>query len=267
MERSGKLSLIMKVFSIMLLTLSIISLSGVADAEWHFGLGTGISGLNIDGDLGFHSTLAGPVKVNVELDPDDISDLMSSAIGFGGYAANGNWMIQYSFGGMDLKGAGSSSADGISVAANIGFDVTKGEMTVAYSFYESASVILKGLGGFRYTKHELTSATTISDALDTVSFSRDIDQDWVDFLAGFVVDVPFARTWNWSSRFDAGFGGSEGTYSGSTGLTWRFYKGWSGTLFANYAAVDYENNDRNASDWYLYDIDETTFGLTILYNW
>ena len=70
----------------------------------------------------------------------------------------------------------------------------------------------------------------------------------------------------WNNRITAGFGGSEGTYMGQTGITWIFYKGWSSTLYGNYTAVEFENGDEGDSDWYLYDIDEFGIGLGFLYN-
>jgi len=42
---------------------------------------------------------------------------------------------------------------------------------------------------------------------------------------------------------------------------------WSGTLFGKLAAVEYENAARGDADWYLYDVDETTLGLTVMFNW
>jgi len=100
-----------------------------------------------------------------------------------------------------------------------------------------------------------------------VNRSKSIDESWTDILIGLSADVPFAEKWNWNIKADAGFGGSEGTYLASTGLTWRFYGGWSGTLFGKFVAVEYENASKGDPDWYLYDVDESTLGLTITYNW
>ena len=101
-------------------------------------------------------------------------------------------------------------------------------------------------------------------------FLASIDEfEAVHFVAliGLSADVPFAEKWIWNIKGDVGFGESEGTYLASTGLTWRFYGGWSATLFGKYVAVEFENDSKGDSDWYLYDVDESTLGLTILYNW
>ena len=78
--------------------------------------------------------------------------------------------------------------------------------------------------------------------------------------------VPLAEKWVWNNRVDAGFGGSEGTYSANTGVTWRFYKGWASTLYSKYTAIEFENGNRGDADWYLYDVDEFGVGLAVLYN-
>ena len=97
--------------------------------------------------------------------------------------------------------------------------------------------------------------------------TKSISESWIDALIGLSADVPFAEKWIWNIKGDVGFGESEGTYLASTGLTWRFYGGWSATLFGKYVAVEFENDSKGDSDWYLYDVDESTLGLTILYNW
>ena len=68
MKRSNKLTWCMKFFFFMLVGLLSISFSGVAHADWSFGIGTGIFRLNIDGDIGYnieHNNI-GPVEVGVE---------------------------------------------------------------------------------------------------------------------------------------------------------------------------------------------------------
>ena len=246
-------------FILIALVLFMASPATSAFAEWNFGIGTGFSMLKIDGDIGIETKLAGPVKFPAKLDPEDTRDLMQSAFGFGGYATDGTWMVRYSFGMLELEGNG---ADG-GISANIDFKTTGGELTVGYPVYKSSPLSFSLLGGLRYTKQELTSR--VSNGVTTLS--TDNDNNWTDAVFGATADVELSKDWSWNTRADAGFGGSEGTYTGSTGVTWRFLEHWSGTLSAKYAAVDFENGSRGDADWYLYDVDETTAGLTILYNW
>jgi hypothetical protein len=69
--------------------MTLVVFASAAHAKWSFGIGTGFSLMNVDGKQGFTTVIAGPVKYDVKLDPDDISDLMQSAFGFGGYATDG----------------------------------------------------------------------------------------------------------------------------------------------------------------------------------
>ena len=168
-------------------------------------------------------------------------------------------MIRYSFGMLELEG--NSSESGIS--ANIDYKTSGGELTVGYPIYKSSPVSFSLLGGLRYTKQELKSRVT--DGVTTLT--TDNDNNWTDAVIGATADVQLSDNWTWNTRGDAGFGGSEGVYSASTGVTWRFLENWSATLSAKYAAVEFENGNQGDADWYLYDVDETTMGLAILYNW
>ena len=249
----------------------IIGLAAPVHAEWHFGIGTGPMRLNSKGDQGFNIAIGGvgPVEFDVDLAPDDFDDLTSSALGLGGYATDGKWRIQYSIGQLKLEDdAGVTTANGSSVNAELGFDITAGELIVGYPIYQNASCTVLIHGGARYTKHELDSdVTVVVTGIGTAQLKRNIDEDWTDVVFGLSADIPFAEKGTWSNRIDAGFGGSDGTYLVYTGLTWRFFEHWSGTLYGKYTAVDFENGSRGDSDWYLYDVDEFGPGLNILYHW
>ncbi len=210
--------------------------------------------------MGFNTT-AGPIEADVDLDPDDFSDLTKSAFGFGGYATDKTWMIQYSFVNLELEDKTSQVVAGTPLNTKFGFDITGAEITVGYPIKRSPSLVLGVLGGVRYTKHELS--INISGALQQ---NINIDNDWTDVLIGLTADVPLNKKWIWSSRIDAGFGGSEGTYSANTGFTWRFHENWSSTFYAKYTAVEFENGSKGSPNWYLYDVDEFGVGVSILYH-
>ncbi|MCK5505523.1 MAG: hypothetical protein KAJ10_10190 [Thermodesulfovibrionia bacterium] len=266
----------MKVLSLTLLSLLIaISYTSVSYAEWSHGIGTGIFMLNLEGDVGVNTTLAGPVTVeDADLDFDDISDLLETAIGLGGYSTDGTWMIRYLFSTLELEGEKSYSlpanavlAGGHSVNAKLNFKRTAGEITVGYPVYKDTSFSVSMDGGLRYTKHEVRSDLSISGPVLNRGIRKEIDEDWTDVLIGGTVTVPFTKELIWNTSGNAGFGGSEGTYMGQTGLTWIFYKGFSSTLYGMYTAVEFENGDEGDSDWYLYDVDEFGLGLSFAYNW
>ena len=54
----------------------VMSYSTAANAEWHFGIGTGLFRLNMDGDIALDTDVRGVVEFDVDLDADDIDDLM-----------------------------------------------------------------------------------------------------------------------------------------------------------------------------------------------
>ena len=135
MLKTEKLNRKIKIFVLTILSvLMVLSYTSVSYADWSYGIGTGPFRMNAKGDQGFN-TQSGAVEFKVDLDPDDFSDLAKSAFGFAGYATDGVWMIQYSYGNLELE---DSAATGpVSVA--IGFDIVGAEVTVG----RSAIVLLK----------------------------------------------------------------------------------------------------------------------------
>lgn len=240
-----------------IILISIVSSS--AYGEWHFGIGTGPSILKIDGDIGFHTNIEGPVKLPIDADPDDIMDVMDSAVGLSGYVTNDRWTFKAAYGSLDLEGSGDEGP----VHLDLEFEMTGAEFTVGYAIYENPHLKLNLIGGIRYTEQEIS----VDLSTERSQLNRTIDNDWTDAVIGLSANVPVTPTLTWNTEMDAGFGGSEGTYTANTGLTWQFYKGWSGTLFYQYSAVDFENGTQGSRDWYLYDMNEQSLGLVILYNW
>lgn len=239
-----------------------------AHAEWNFGIGTGFSMLNIDGEQGFDTDFAGPIKYDVSLDPGDVNDLMNSAIGFAGYATDGTWLIQYSYGMLELEGDASRDVPAIAsnVASTISFKMTNAEVTAGYPIYQTPDVVTLFDWGLRYTKHEFDADVSVSGARNE-QHNRSFDKDWADVLLGVTVKVPFAKEWSWNSRLNAGFGGSDGTYLVSTGVVWRFHPNWTTGLNGQYKSVKYETGDQGEGEWYLYDADESSLAISIAYNW
>lgn len=256
-----------KTSQILLLTfIATFFFTSAARAEWHFGIGTGLSFMNADGEQGFNSDLLGPIKFDVKLDPEDFKDLTKTAIGFGGYATDGTWLVQYSYGKLELEDTASQPVGGSIATVKINFKISSAELTVGYPVYQTSSLVVLVDGGLRYTKHEFDGSLTVSGNV-TGQGSRNFDHDWTDAIFGVSVNVPLASQWTWNNRLNAGFGGSDGTCFVSTGITWRFHRNWSTSLVGKYAAIDYENGNMGDRDWYLYDVDESSLGLNVLFNW
>ena len=248
--------------------MTLILLSSAAYAEWHFGIGTGLSFNNIDGKQGFNSLLLGPIKYDVQLDPKDFNDMTKTAFGFGGYVTDGTWLIQYSYANIELEDKASEYVPAYASTATlkVNFKMTGAELTVGYPVYKTPYLVVLVDGGARYTKHKFDNSLKVTGAL-TGGGSNEFDHSWTDAVLGVSVNVPFAEQWTWNNRLNAGFGGSDGTYFASTGVTWRFLKHWAASIVGKYAAVKYENGSKSDSDWYYYDADESSIGLVVLFNW
>ncbi len=237
-----------------------------AQKKWHFGIGTGLARLNAQGDQGLNVGQFGPVQVDVDLDPDDINDLMQSAIGFGGYATNGTLMIQYSFVQLKLGGQpGTTLPSGATVSSDLSFDITTGQVTAGYTVYRGGKVALQPYAGVRYLKHDLGAEVTIV-AQTTTDISRGVDHNWTDVLVGTSLDVALSKKVSWNTSIDAGFGGSNGTYKIATSIGWRVWRFLSLHPNAYFMAIDFENGERGDTDWYLYDANEFAWGLSFLLN-
>lgn len=254
-------------FSVLGISLAAsLLLSPAAQAEWSFGIGTGLSRTSINGTQGFNSVIGVPVKYKVDLTPSDFADLTKSAFGFGGYATDGTWLIQYSLASLELEDESATTVGTNTLATKINFTTRGGEVTAGYPVYKSPSLVALVDVGVRYTKHSFDNTTTVTGTINT-QLKNKFSNDWTDAVVGTTLNVPLAPQWLWSTRLNAGFGGSDHTYLASTGVTWRFLKSWSAGALAKYVEVQYEDGNEGASDWYLYDADEKSVALNVLYNW
>jgi len=243
-------------------------LASVANAEWKYGVGTGLVFLNADGDIGLDTDLAGPVVLPVDLDAGDVMDYMETAFGLAGYATDGKWNIRYKVGTLELedKPSGTTSS-GAAVRAKVSFQTTIAELSIGQTFYQTEKVALSAYVGTRYLHHDLENSLSITTPEGATSKSKDIDNGWADARVGIGIDVPIAEKWAWGSSAEASFGESEGTYQANTGVAWRFADNWSTLVSANYIAVDFENGNKGDDNWYLYDVDETSLGVSVMYHW
>ena len=240
--------------------------SSAAGAAWHGGIGTGLARINVKGDQGLNLGALGPVKADVDLSADDFSDLMESAIGFGGYLTNGSVMMQYSLAKLKLGGDPSGTLEsGASYDGEWSFDITVGELTVGYPIYRhpEGKIFLQPYVGVRYMKHELGAELTVV-AETTTEVSRGIDNNWTDALLGAAANIGVSRKVRWNTRADVGFGGSNGTFAVATALTWTPLRWLTLSPNAFLKAIDFENGEEGDTDWYLYDTNEFGWGLAFM---
>ena len=175
--------------------------------------------------------------------------MFKSGFGFASYAARGKWKILLSAGTLTLEDKHGGDL--------FEWDRTQFELATVYTFAKTGNHAWGGLFGVRNTGHEWTSP---------ISGLNGIDESWTDGLIGLTHGVPFAGKWSWSSRLDGGFGESEGTVMITSGINWHVGSSWVFNLNARYSSVDFENGNPGDSDYYLYDVDETTIGIGFMYN-
>jgi len=240
-------------------------------APWVFGLGTGFAALSTEGTVGFDTPNLGPIVGEYDLSPDEVMDALETAFGFATMATNGDWTIKAGFATMELVGEPSGTLEdgfgGFSWEADASFKVTSVEATVGRTVYRSAGggFSLTPYVGARNTKHELSAVLTIVDGIPTLLGGDFVDENWTDVLVGASFDFHLSPKFTWGNTFNAGFGGSEGTYRVATSLGWSPWPHWVFAPNASFTKVEYENGTIGDSDWYFYDSDDTTFGLAVMY--
>jgi len=238
--------------------------AAAADDDWHFGIGTGFFTLNVEGDSGLATALAGPVEFDPSMSFDEINEVLESAFGLGGFAAKGKWTFGYSAGRMELEDTLTGTAGPLAASATITFTATVAEGTVSYRFALKGKHAWAFLSGLRYTKHEFDLNIT---AGAMAPFLRSIDHDWTDVLVGLTHGTQLSDKWSWSTRIDGGFGGSEGTFFFNTGFNRSFAKRWVFTLYGQVTSIDFEEDTRADPDWYFYDADEFGVGANVAVTW
>lgn len=241
--------------------------AALAEDDWKFGIGTGMFALNIDGDTGF-DTVLGPVDLETDLDTSEIQDLLDSAVGLGGFASKGKWLLRFSASQMKLEGSVSGMGPMTSPAtATASFTAQGAEFAAHYRFALTGKHAWSVIGGVRYTSHEYDFLLSIDDmppAAPTM-LTRNIDQDWTDVVIGIAHATKLGEKWSWSTRLDVGFGGSEGSSVFNTGFGWQVGKSWLLNFYAQNNMVDFENDNRGDPDWYLYDANEFGVGVGVNY--
>lgn len=267
MTSSNNLHTTVSKMALMVVLSCLLGVSSASAQDWHFGIGTGLVRMNAQGDQGLNIAGVGPILADVDLDPDDFDDLIQTAIGFGGYATNGKWMVQYMFASIKMGGEPSGTLpDGSATfTSDLSFDVTTGHLTVGYTAYSQGKLSVQPFIGVRYLKHELGADVTVATAPPT-DISRSVDHNWTDVLVGTAINVALAPKVNWSTSFDAGFGGSNGTFKFATGISWRFWKYMSIGPTFSFMAIDFENGEIGDSDWYLYDANEFGWGASFMFH-
>lgn len=231
--------------------------------EWDFTIGTGLFGLHIDGDTGFHTQQWGPVEVDTTMNFNELTDVLETAYGFGGSASKGDWTIVLSFDHMELEDTESgTTVNNGPASVRINFKATVAELAGIKSLAQTNGHNWGALIGLRYIDHDYDAKATVANI--TASTSR--GDDWTDVILGVTHAMPLSDTVVWNNQFDVGLGDSDGTYHFNTGVNWMFADSWSADFYVDYVQHDFENGSPGDTDWYLYDAAEYGLGVNIMYH-
>ncbi|WP_300668016.1 hypothetical protein [Desulfoluna sp.] len=242
----------------------VIDFSTPAYAKWKGAIGTGISRTQVKGDQGVGGDFFGPVLTGVDLSPSDFNDQLNTSIAMDLSMTDDRWMVDVSLGLQEFEDPSFTRlSDGATDRSNMNFDTTAAEITIGRPVFRHPRVTLGVHGGLRYDRHKLSVDLTQGATTENVN----TDENWTDVLIGISVEIPFTEKWIWSNKMNGGFGGSEGTYFLSSGVTWRFHPRWSTEVVGDYTAINYENGHRGDTDWYLYEVDEFIWGVNVLFHW
>jgi hypothetical protein len=224
-----------------------------AENEWTFGIGTGLSSLNLDGDVGF-ATEDGGIIADLDLDNGDTADMFESAFGFAGFANKGRWTIHFGYATLTLEDDDSD--------LDAEWDRAEGNLAVEYAFAQAGKHTFGVLGGVRMYDHDWKFR--IKSTGERIS----PDDDWTDGVIGLTHRLPFGKNWSWGSRVEYMAGDSEGGYTVQTGVNWQPFEHWVFNGSLRYQDLEYgDEGDIDKNDFYYYDVEETTIGLGFMYVW
>ncbi len=222
-------------------------LASIANAEWHYGIGSGFGSSSYDGDLKF----GGGSKLDVEFDHDDFE----GGFGAAGFATDDTWVLNLS--GSSVEYESKDTISGIGVRSTNNFERTFAEFTVGYVAYREDAITLIPYIGINYTSHEWEFKSSLPKI--------DFEDSWVDAVFGIKLDYKINDEWTWNNSAEYTAGDSEGCFGIKTGASWKFAEHWVAGASIGFESDEFEGKDGGVD--FDYDTDVTSFGLTIAYVW
>jgi len=231
-------------------------LASAANAEWHYGIGSGIGVSSYDGDLKLNVASIAEGKLDVDYDSGDLE----SAFGGSAFATNGTWV--FNLNGSAIEYESKDTIKGLStVRSKNTFERSYGEFTVGYVAYREGDLTLTPYLGVNYTKHEWK--------FKAVGDKVKIDDNWVDAIFGLKLDYKINDEWTWNNSAEYTAGDSEGCFGIKTGASWKFAEHWVTGVYVSFESDELDGSDKvdGFKTDFDYDTDVTTFGLTLAYTW
>jgi len=235
------------------------SLLAADDAGWRFGLGTGYMFTNFDGDIYVSNGLVGTTKMHVDADYKDVSDSVEGGFGFTGYAKKDKWSLGFGYGDLNLEWKEYGPAAKFKTELGL----TGAHLSLGYELLNNEMHHWETYGGVRYTHHKITTNRTT--ATSKAKFYS-VNEDWVDGFIGLAYSYKFAPDWFWANKMDVGAGGADISATFNSSLGWRFAPNWTGSVYAQTYALEYEDGSKGSANYYKYDVRQYGAGLGIAYE-
>ena len=225
-------------------------LASIANAEWNYGIGSGIAASSYDGSLK-NSDFG--IDGDVEYDQDDFE----SGIGAAAFATDGTWV--FNLRGSAVEYESKDTAGGAPFRTTNNFERTFAEFTVGYVAYQEDAITLTPYIGINYTKHEWE--------FKGGGLKINLEDNWTDAVFGLKFDYKINDEWTWNNSANYSAGDSEGCFGVKTGASWKFAEHWVAGAYVGYESDEFDGSDSVIGTDVDYDTDVTTFGLTIAYTW
>ncbi|KRP35126.1 MAG: hypothetical protein ABS34_11645, partial [Opitutaceae bacterium BACL24 MAG-120322-bin51] len=201
-------------------------LASIANAEWNYGIGSGIAASSYDGSLK-NSDFG--IDGDVEYDQDDFE----SGIGAAAFATDGTWV--FNLRGSAVEYESKDTAGGAPFRTTNNFERTFAEFTVGYVAYQEDAITLTPYIGINYTKHEWE--------FKGGGLKINLEDNWTDAVFGLKFDYKINDEWTWNNSANYSAGDSEGCFGVKTGASWKFAEHWVAGAYVGYESDEFDGSD------------------------
>ncbi|RKF19987.1 hypothetical protein DBZ36_05920 [Alginatibacterium sediminis] len=219
---------------------SLVSASTLPMSNWEHSFELYALALNIEGD-----SALGPLSPTIDVDTRFIMDNFDKGLMFRLEGIRNNtWGYYFDYSFMDL----SAKTSGPGNLVTGGFKLRQGVLEAkGFKRYDYGYASIDYMLGLRWWDNDIE--TSLNGPAAGAGLSREIKEDWLDFVIGVRWIRPLSDSWNFYIYGDAGLGkDTNSTYALQTGFRYEM-NDWSDiNLSYKSTWVDYDNKDNFAYD-------------------
>ena len=226
-----------------LLCASVLStlVSNVSASNWSFQLEPYMQATQIEGDASIGRAVGTPVDVNFSTILDNLD--MAAMLHFEAHHKSG-WGVVMDYGFMDLSNDVSNNRDGVL------------KVGLRQGVLETLGLYRKGYGqntvdyfsGIRWWDNDISLLMNAAITPDRSTYI-DVEEDWVDIVAGVRVTTELNEKWNLVGRLDIGGFGLSADFTSTieAGATYQISNLMVLDIKYKASWVDYENDSASGS--------------------